>query len=45
MSVLDESLIKLDYVLGLKIEDFSDIRLLIRGIKLRLAKSRWWWRR
>lgn len=39
IGVLDESRMKLDYVLGLKIEDFLERRLQTQVFKLGLAKS------
>merc|ERR1711971_957439 len=39
IGVLDESKMKLDYVLGLKIEDFLERRLQTQVFKLGLAKS------
>merc|ERR1712234_44239 len=39
IGVLDESRMKLDYVLGLKIEDFLERRLQTQAFKLGLAKS------
>merc|ERR1711872_243336 len=39
ISVLDESRMKLDYVLGLKVEDFLERRLQTQVFKLGLAKS------
>lgn len=39
IGVLDESHMKLDYVLGLKIEDFLERRLQTQVFKLGLAKS------
>lgn len=39
IGVLDESSMKLDYVLGLKIEDFLERRLQTQVFKLGLAKS------
>merc|ERR1712142_633452 len=39
IGVLDETKMKLDYVLGLKIEDFSERRLQTQVFKLGLAKS------
>merc|ERR1712141_982606 len=39
IGVLDESRMKLDYVLGLKVEDFLDRRLQTQVSKLGLAKS------
>lgn len=39
MGVLDETKMKLDYVLGLKIEDFMERRLQTQVFKLGLAKS------
>merc|ERR1712168_784628 len=39
VGVLDEDQMKLDYVLGLKIEDFLERRLQTRVFKLGLAKS------
>merc|ERR1712117_83615 len=39
IGVLDETRMKLDYVLGLKIEDFLERRLQTRVFKLGLAKS------
>merc|ERR1711978_677753 len=40
IGVLDETRMKLDYVLGLKIEDFLERRLQTQVFKLGLAKSR-----
>merc|ERR1712024_334316 len=39
IGVLDESRMKLDYVLGLKVEDFLERRLQTQVFKLGLAKS------
>ena len=39
IGVLDESRMKLDYVLGLKVEDFMERRLQTQVFKLGLAKS------
>lgn len=39
IGVLDESKMKLDYVLGLKVEDFLERRLQTQVFKLGLAKS------
>lgn len=39
IGVLDESKMKLDYVLGLKLEDFLERRLQTQVFKLGLAKS------
>merc|ERR1712064_107406 len=39
IGVLDESKMKLDYVLGLKVEDFLERRLQTQVFKWRLAKS------
>lgn len=39
IGVLDEGRMKLDYVLGLKIEDFLERRLQTQVFKLGLAKS------
>merc|ERR1712201_4177 len=39
IGVLDESKMKLDYVLGLKVEDFLERRLQTQVLKLGLAKS------
>merc|ERR1712083_333066 len=39
IGVLDENRMKLDYVLGLKIENFLERRLQTQGFKLGLAKS------
>lgn len=39
IGVLDETRMKLDYVLGLKIEDFLERRLQTQVFKLGLAKS------
>lgn len=39
IGVLDENRMKLDYVLGLKIEDFLERRLQTQVFKLGLAKS------
>merc|ERR1719369_1567988 len=39
IGVLDETKMKLDYVLGLKVEDFSERRLQTQVFKLGLAKS------
>lgn len=39
IGVLDESRMKLDYVLGLKMEDFLERRLQTQVFKLGLAKS------
>merc|ERR1712111_103542 len=39
IGVLDESKMKLDYVLGLKVEDFFERRLQTQVFKLGLAKS------
>merc|ERR1712071_649786 len=39
IGVLDESRMKLDYVLGLKMEDFMELRLQTQVFKLGLAKS------
>jgi len=39
IGVLDEGKMKLDYILGLKIEDFLERRLQTQVFKLGLAKS------
>lgn len=39
IGVLDESKMKLDYVLGLKVEDFLERRLQTQLLRLALAKS------
>lgn len=39
IGVLDESRMKLDYVLGLKVEDFLERRLQTQVFKMGLAKS------
>lgn len=39
IGVLDESKMKLDYILGLKVEDFMERRLQTQVFKLGLAKS------
>ena len=39
IGVLDESKMKLDYVLGLRLEDFLERRLQTQVFKLGLAKS------